>query len=165
MVSIRKYLLLLLLLLVSGNLMAANAMYSIDTYADTDQTYDTIYQLLEDEKFWVVFQTNIGNNLKHFEKKWGNHYNRNNLTAIRSILVCNPWWANLVSNEDPMMLAFCPQHITVIARNGITSVLYSKPSVYAGASPAKPVLEKIEETIIGAIERAVKQVEKKHGSK
>ena len=155
--------LLLLSLLLCSQLPAAEGIYIKDTRAETEKTYQSIYKVLEDERFWVVFHTNIGNNLKHFANKWGDDYNRNNLDAIRSILVCNPWWANQVSNMDPVMLAFCPQRIVVIAREGTTSVLYARPTAFAQNSPAKGVLEKIENTIIGAIERGVAQAERNDG--
>ncbi len=43
-------------------------------------------------------------------------YNRSKLSAIRSMVFCNGWYANQVSNKDPHMLALCPLHMTLIEK-------------------------------------------------
>jgi len=87
--------------------------------------YDRVYKSLEDARFYVVFEPNIGANLAGFAEKWGDDYNRNKLSAIRSMVFCNGWYANKVSNLDPNMLGFCPLHITLIERDGKTTVLFN----------------------------------------
>ena len=80
--------------------------------------YDKVYKSLEDARFFVVFEPNIGANLASFAEKWGDDYNQNNIAEIRSMVFCNGWYANKVSNLDPDMLGFCPLHITLIERKG-----------------------------------------------
>jgi len=70
--------------------------------------YDNVYKSLEDARFYVVFEPNIGANLARFADKWGDDYNRSKLSEIRSMIFCNGWYANQVSNLDPNMLGFCP---------------------------------------------------------
>ena len=94
--------------------------------------------------FFVVFEPNIGANLTRFAEKWGDDYNQNNLAEIRSMVFCNGWYANQVSNQDPDMLGFCPLHISLIEKGGHTTVLFNRPSVMAGNSPAQALLRKIE---------------------
>ncbi len=115
------------------------------------QVYDKVYQSLEDARFFVVFEPNIGANLAGFADKWGDDYNKNNLSAIRSMVFCNGWYANKVSNLDPDMLGFCPLHLSLIERNGETTVLFNRPSVIAQHSPAKELFLKIEAEVIEAI--------------
>ena len=117
--------------------------------------YDKVYQSLEDARFFVVFEPNIGDNLSRFSEKWGDDYNQNNLTGLRSMVFCNGWYANKVSNLDPEMLGFCPLHLSLIERDGETTVLFNRPSVIAKDSPAKDVFIKIEAEVIEAINQGL----------
>ncbi len=119
------------------------------------EVYDTLYKSLEDARFFVVFEPNIGKNIAHFSEKWGDDYNRNNITEIRSMIFCNAWYANKVSNLDPDMLGFCPLHLSLIEREGKTTVLFNRPGVIAQNSPAKELLMKIESEIIEAIQQGL----------
>ena len=119
------------------------------------EVYDKVYQSLEDARFFVVFEPNIGANLSRFSEKWGDDYNRNNLTALRSMVFCNGWYANKVSNLDPDMLGFCPLHLSLIERDGETTVLFNRPSVIAKDSPAKDVFIEIESEVIEAIDKGL----------
>jgi len=118
--------------------------------------YDQLYKSLEEARFFVVFEPDIGNNLARFSEKWGDDYNRNNLSAIRSMVFCNGWYANKVSNLDPNMLGFCPLHLTLFERDGKTTVLFNRPGMMAQSSPAKDLLLKIENEVIEAIRQGLK---------
>ena len=119
--------------------------------------YDNVYKSLEDARFFVVFEPNIGANLTRFSEKWGDDYNRNNLTAIRSMVFCNGWYANKVSNLDPDMLGFCPLHLSLIERDGKTVVLFNRPSAIAKNSPAAELLLSIETEVIEAVKKGLKE--------
>ncbi len=119
------------------------------------EVYDKVYASLEDARFFVVFEPNIGKNLSRFSEKWGSDYNQNNLTAFRSMVFCNGWYANQVSNLDPNMLGFCPLHLSLIERDGETTVLFNRPSVIAKNSPAKELFIEIEADVIEAIKKGL----------
>ncbi|MBE9568180.1 MAG: DUF302 domain-containing protein, partial [Proteobacteria bacterium] len=91
--------------------------------------YDKLYKSLEEARFYVVFEPDIGKNISRFAEKWGDDYNQNNLSEMRSMVFCNGWYANKVSNLDPDMLGFCPLHLTLTERDGKTTVLFNRPSV------------------------------------
>ncbi len=113
--------------------------------------YDKLYKSLEDARFYVVFEPDIGRNLAGFAERWGDQYNRNGLTAIRSMVFCNGWYANQVSNLDPQMLAFCPLRLTLIEKDGVSTALFARPTVIAANSPAKHILAELESEVIAAI--------------
>ena len=117
--------------------------------------YDRVYKSLENARFFVVFEPNIGKNLARFSEKWGDDYNRNNISSIRSMIFCNGWYANKVSNLDPNMLGFCPLHITLFEREGKTTVLFNRPGVMAESSPARELLVKIESEVLEAIKQGL----------
>lgn len=147
-------------------------LFSLSTYADDRhdsssvvyqqkvnkpvlEIYDKLYKSLEDARFFVVFEPNIGNNLARFSEKWGDDYNRNKLSEIRVMVFCNGWYANKVSNLDPEMLGFCPLHITLIEREGESTVLFNRLGEIAKNSPAKEILMKIESEVIVAIQHGL----------
>lgn len=118
---------------------------------DAAKVYKQLFTALENNGYFVVFETNIGKNLSRFAQRWGDDYNKNNLDSIRSMIFCNGWYANKVSNADPKMLALCPMHVTVTHKDGITSILYVRPGQVANNSPAKKVAEEIEQDVVRII--------------
>jgi len=131
------------------------AVYRQQVNKPVVEVYDQLYKSLEDARFFVVFEPNIGNNLARFSEKWGDDYNRNNITEIRSMVFCNAWYANKVSNLDPDMLGFCPLHLTLIERDGKTTVLFNRPGAIAKNSPAQQVLLQIESEVIEAVQQGL----------
>ena len=151
----KKWLVLLVLMFSVSSVFADtknSAVYIQQVDEPLARVYDKVYKSLEDARFFVVFEPNIGANLASFSEKWGDDYNRNKLAEIRSMVFCNGWYANKVSNLDPNMLGFCPLHITLIERDGKTTVLFNRPGVIAQNSPAKELLLKIETEVIAAIQ-------------
>lgn len=130
---------------------APSAVYSQRSDKPVAQIYDKLYKSLEEARFYVVFEPNIGANLKRLSEKWGDEYNQSKLSEIRSMVFCNAWYANKVSNLDPNMLGFCPLHLTLIEREGKTTVLFNRPGVMAQDSPARELLVEIEAEVIAAI--------------
>jgi uncharacterized protein (DUF302 family) len=120
-----------------------------------DEAYQRVYQSLEKNRFWVVFEANIGKNIAGFADKWGEDYNRQQLDGIRSMVFCNGWYANQVSNKDPAMLALCPMHLTLIHKDGQSTVLFARPTVIASNSPALEVLQELEDEVIASINAAL----------
>lgn len=152
----RKLSLLLLLLFTSFTTLAdPSPIFKAEAKAPVEQVYDAVYASLEEARFWVVFEANIGANLERMEERLGDSYNTNKLEAIRSMVVCNAWYANKVANADPDLLALCPLRVSVIHKEGISSVLFVRPSVAAANSPGLPLIQEIEDIIVKAINQAV----------
>lgn len=131
------------------------AIYRQQVNKPVTAVYDSVYKSLEEAKFFVVFEPDIGANLARFSDKWGEDYNRNNISQIRSMVFCNGWYANKVSNLDPDMLGFCPLHLTLTEHDGKTTVLFNRPGAIAQNSPAKQLLLEIEAEVIGAIQKGL----------
>jgi hypothetical protein len=136
---------------------ADSNVFELSVDRPINEVYDNVYKSLEDARFYVVFEPNIGNNLSHFAGRWGDDYNRNDLGAIRSLVFCNAWYANQVSNKDTAMLALCPLHMTLIEKDGVTTALFARPTVIAASSPARGVLSELENEVIAAIRAGMKQ--------
>ncbi|MEE9492400.1 MAG: DUF302 domain-containing protein [Gammaproteobacteria bacterium] len=156
------FLLLLLSLLPATQLLAESPVTAHDTVfklvvdQPADAVYGTLYKHLEEARFFVVFEPNIGNNLANFSERWGENYNRNKLTSLRSIVFCNAWYANQVSNLDPDMLGLCPLHASVVGRDGKTTILFNRPTIVAANSPALKLIRELEEDVIKSIKAGFK---------
>lgn len=142
--------------LLSSMVTADPAVFEISVNRPIAEVYDKVYKSLEDSRFYVVFEPDIGSNLSTFAERWGDDYNRNGLGAIRSMVFCNAWYANQVSNKDATMLALCPMHMTLIEKKGLTTALFARPTVIAADSPARDVLAELENEVIAAIREGMK---------
>jgi len=123
---------------------------------DLDTVYLNVYNALEENRFYIVFEPNIGKNLAGFAEHWGKDYNRNGLTGIRSMVFCSAWYANAISNVEPQLLSLCPLHITLYEKAGTTSVVFSRPVHTGAGSRALELLRELESEVAGAIEAGVK---------
>jgi uncharacterized protein (DUF302 family) len=147
---------ILLILCLSFSLAQADSsIFAYSSDKPITEVYDKVYRSLEDARFYVVFEPNIGKNLSKFAERWGDQYNRSKLSAIRSMVFCNAWYANQVSNRDPSMLALCPLHMTLIEKDGSTTALFARPTVLAADSPARDVLAELESEVIAAIKKGM----------
>ena len=131
----------------------------LDPSAPMAETYRAVSTALEKARFWVVFEADLGTNLAGFRDRWGDDLNRNALDGIRSIVVCNAWYANQVSNADPDLLALCPLRVNLVEKNGVTRVLFARPTAVAAGSPGIAVVQEIEDNIAAALRAGVAAAE------
>lgn len=147
----------LLALLAAGPLRAElPGVLRWDVERDIDPTYRMIYRSLEKNKFFIVFEPNIGRNLKGFARRWGEDYNRNDLQGIRSMVFCNGWYTNQISNLDPDLLSICPLHVTLYQKGTTTSVLFTRPAHAGQGSAALPLLKELETDVSKAIQEGIR---------
>lgn len=144
------------LLLGSLQLQAADTVYRFTVEKPMDEAYQAVYQSLEENRFFVIFEANIGRSLSGMAERFGEDYNRNGLESVRAMAFCNPWYANQVSNLDTEMMALCPLRLSVIHKAGKTDVLFVRPSQVGKGSPAEKLLTELENDVIQAIEAAFK---------
>jgi len=130
-------------------------IYDRTVTSGMDEVYKNIFTALENNSYFVIFEPNIGKNLSHFAKRWGNDYNKNKLTSIRSMVFCNAWYANKISNLDPSLLALCPLRITLYSKNKKTHILFVRPGKVAGSSKAQKIAKELEDDVIRTIEVAI----------
>ena len=146
------------LLFVTQLAVAGQTVLIRETGKDLDTSYDVVYKALEDNNFFVVFEPNIQKSISQFAERWGKDYNRNGLEGIRAMVFCNAWYANAVSNADPDMLALCPLHITLVQKNGMTRILFTRPTAIAADSKALAVAREIEQGVSKALDEAVAEL-------
>lgn len=146
----------LLMLILAPPVWAGNStVFEITVNKPISEVYGNVQASFEDSRFFIVNEMNIGKSLSNFSEKWGDDYNQNGLSAIRSIVFCSGWYANQVSNKDPKMLGLCPLHLTLFEKDGKTTVLFNRPTIIAKDSPAHDLLAGIEQEVIELIKKGV----------
>ena len=138
---------------------AQNSILEFRVEQDFDTAYKALYEALEEARFYVIFEANIGKNLARNARRWGENYNRNGLEHMKSMVICNPWYANAVLNLDPGFMSMCPLTVGVVHKQGITSVYFKRLDELSAGSEAADLLWEIENTIISAIESVAPAVE------
>ena len=131
------------------------SIFKTSVKGDFDSVYKHVYSALENNRLFVVLQPDIGSNLSGFAKRWGDDYNKNKLDRIKSMVFCNAWYANQVSNADPDMLALCPLHLTLTHKKGMTSVVFVRPDMVAKGSDAEEITRELTEYVINAINEGI----------
>jgi Domain of unknown function DUF302 len=126
-----------------------------DVEQDSNRVYREVYRALEDRQFFVIFEANIGRNLRGYAARWGDDYNRNGLNEIRSMVFCNIAFTNQLSNLDPGMLSLCPLHITIVQKDRTTRILFNRPTYIGQGSAAMPLLKEIETGVSEAVESGI----------
>jgi uncharacterized protein (DUF302 family) len=144
----------------------AMLLLSLSLWADSVyiKTYDTpiskiypkLLAALDNTGFIVISEIDILAKFKAagLPKAFGKKFNTNNLTGMKAVIVCNAWFGNEIANNDPLMMAFCPVRVTLIERDGKTSIMYVRPSVAPEDSKAYLLLKKLEQKVISAVENA-----------
>lgn len=159
----RKMLLLLLLAGCATTRAELPGVLRWDVTQDLEITYKNVYKQLENSRFFVVFEPDIGANLKGFAERWGDDYNRNKLSGIRAMVFCNAWYANAISNVEPGMLSLCPLHVTLFQKGSTTSVVFARPTHIGKDSKATVLLKELEADVSKAIEVGIRESERVSG--
>ena len=126
-----------------------------DVNQDFNRVYREVYRSLEAHRFFVIFEANLGRNMRGFAARWGEDYNRSGLQEIRSMVFCNIAYTNQLSNQDPTLLSLCPLHITFYQKGPTTSILFTRPTTVGQGSTAMPLLKEIEEEVGKAVESGI----------
>ena len=147
-----KKLILTLLLLLSP--LMADGVYKLTLNQKAEVVYNKLLTSLDENHLIVVAEINILEKFKHvgLPKKFGKEFNTNNLTTIKAIIACNGFFGNYIANADPDMMGLCPIRLTVIEKDGKTTILFVKPTNVSRASKAKVIIAKLEKKVISAIE-------------
>ena len=132
----------------------ADGMYKLTLNQKSDTVYSKLLKSLDDHYLIVVSEINILEKFKHagLPKMFGKDFNTNNLTTIKAIIACNGGFGNAIANTDPTMMGLCPVRLTLIEKDGKTTILFVKPSRIAKASKAEDIIKKLEAKVIAAIE-------------
>ena len=149
-----KHLILIVSVLFSTSLFAGSAIYKVSVKEDFRSALHSIKKTLEDQNLYIISKADISGTLASMKGKLGKDYNKRGYEEAKSIIFCNPFYANDVMNADPDMMALCPLKIMLMSKNGKTTALFVLPSKLAGKSPAKKILIEVENKVKKALKNA-----------
>ncbi|PHR57096.1 MAG: hypothetical protein COA44_06815 [Arcobacter sp.] len=143
-----------ILLILSFSLsLWANSVYVKTIDSPMNEVYAKVLASFDKSYLIVVSEIDILKKFKHagLPERFGKNFNTNNLTGIKAIIACNGWFGNEVANADPLMMGFCPIRVTLIERDGKTSILFVRPLLAPKDSKAYAILKKLDAKVISAI--------------
>jgi hypothetical protein len=126
-----------------------------DVNQDFNRVYREVYRSLEQHQFFVIFEANVGPDLRGYAARMGEDYKRNGLQEIRTMVFCNFAYTYQLSNQDPDMLSICPMHITFYQKGPTTTILFTRPTTVGQGSAAMPLLKEIESEVGKAVESGI----------
>ncbi len=126
-----------------------------DVQQDFNRTYREVYRSLENYRFFIVYEANIGHDLRGYPARWGDGHDRNGLQEIRSMVFINTSYTNQLGNQDPDLLSLCPLHIMMFQKGPTTSILFTRPTYAGQGSVAMPLLKDIEAEVSKAVESGI----------
>ena len=122
-------------------------MYKLTLNQKSAVVYPKLLASLDEIYLKIVSEIDILEKFKHagLPKRFGKDFNTNNLTSIKAIIACNGYFGNAIANSDPSMMGLCPVRLTVIEKDGKTTILFVRPSLIAAGSKAEAIAKKLEE--------------------
>ncbi len=131
-------------------------VFSITYSSSVDTVESNLLEHFKSARLVVPWKLDILEEFKKkgLDKKFGKKFNIANLTAVRTIIACNGKFGNMIMSADPVMMAYCPIRITLIEKDGKTTVLFVRPSSAPQDSKAYKMLVKLEKKVIKAIKDA-----------
>ncbi|MGE0738992.1 DUF302 domain-containing protein [Sulfurimonas sp.] len=146
---------ILIMCLLSLSLMAAETnVFKASYKAPIDKVMQNIRDKFKADMLIIVWELDI---LEEFKtrglvQKLGAEYNKAGVTAVKTFVACNGMIGNSIINADADMMAYCPVRITLTEKDGVTSVLYVRPTSAPRDSKAYPALVKLENKVVAAIQ-------------
>lgn len=136
---------------------AESNVYKVSYNAPVDKVLENILAKFKQEMLVVVWQLDILEEFKKkgLDKKFGENFNKAGLSEVRTLVACNGKFGNDIINQDSDMMAYCPIRITLTEKDGVTTVLYVRPSSAPRDSAAYKTLVKLEKKVTKAIEESM----------
>ncbi|ABB44587.1 hypothetical protein Suden_1309 [Sulfurimonas denitrificans DSM 1251] len=150
---------IILVCLLTLSVWAADSnVYKVSYNAGVDKVLGNILNKFKAEGLVVVWQLDILEEFKQkgLDKKFGENFNKAGLSAVKTIIVCNGKFGNDIINADSDMMAYCPVRVTLTEKDGVTTVLYVRPSAADKESKAYPSLVELEKKVTMSIEESMK---------
>lgn len=136
---------------------AESNVYKVSYNAPVDKVLENMLAKFKQEMLVVVWQLDILEEFKKkgLDKKFGENFNTAGLSEVRTLVACNGKFGNDIINQDSDMMAYCPIRITLTEKDGVTTVLYVRPSSAPRDSAAYKTLVKLEKKVTKAIEESM----------
>jgi len=90
-----------------------------------------------------------------YAKKLGKEFNKNNVKSVKTLLLCNGYVGNKVSNIYPTMMGVCPIRVTLISNGNRTKVVFVKNAHLAKNKEVKALLTTLDDIVKNTIDLTI----------
>ena len=145
---------IILSLLLLGSLLQANEIYTKTITKPFSVYFPELKKSIEKNHMGIIYEFDLVERFKKkgFDKKFGDAFNKNGLDKIVTLLICNGYVGNQVSNIDPNMMALCPIKITVIKKGAQTTITFLKYQNVTQNKEIKELLSTLHKIVINTID-------------
>ena len=143
----------------AGEPSAATLFYEQRVESDFAPLFNALQEELKKARFRIVFRADIGGNLARHAKSRGERYENNGYQQVRTLMLCNPWYARQLLRLEPKLMVSCPLNVSLLYKEGHGTVLYRRLAPTAAGGAAEELLWEMDQTILTAIEEAVARVD------
>jgi len=149
----KKYNFLFTLLMFLSSQVFAASIHETQVRKTIKEYYPELKKAIEDNNMHVIYELDLLERFKEagYAEKFGNNFNKNNIVAIKTLLICNGYIGNQVSNIDTDMMVLCPIKITLIQIGKYTMVSFIKNSDLASNKEVEKLLAILDQTLVNTI--------------
>ena len=142
-----------MLLALSANLFAGD-FYKKVIHEPMETYYPKLQEAIKKNHMNIVYELDLIKQFKEkgYAKKFGKEFNKNKLDGVKTVLICNSYVGNQVSNIDPTMMALCPIRLTLIKEGSTTTIVFLKHSSVSAPKEIKDLLVTLDTILIHTID-------------
>ena len=133
----------------------AGGILRIETPLQVEAASERVYKALEQARFWVVHEVDLGERMARQAGAWGANYNRSRVDAVRVLAFGNLEWANGLANADPDLFALYPLHLAVYERGGTSVLVWPRLAGIAAGTPGEMRARELDGEVRRIIEEAL----------
>jgi len=148
-----KKIILAMFLLLTTSVFADN-IYTKEVNEPFSTYFPKLKAAIQKNHMNIIYEIDLIEKFKKsgYDKKFGADFNRNKLDKVVTLLLCNGYVGNQVSNIDPRMMALCPIRITVIKKGDKTEVVFLKSADTTDNRQVKELLATLDTILIHTID-------------
>ena len=149
--------LIIIMLMLSSTHLCASNIYQKNVDLPIEKYYPKLKAAIQSNHMNILYELDLLEKFKKsgYVEKFGEDFNRNHLKSVKTLLLCNGYVGNQISNIDPDMMALCPIRLTLISKASGTKVVFMKSSHLARSKKIKQLLATLDEILIHTIDLTV----------
>jgi len=140
--------------LVNFTSLLASEIYKKEISLPIEKYYPKLKKAIRANHMNILYELDLLKKFKKsgYAKRFGKDFNKNHLKAVKTLLLCNGYVGNQISNIDPDMMALCPIRLTVISMASGTQVVFIKSDDLAKSRKVQRLLATLDEILIHTID-------------
>jgi uncharacterized protein (DUF302 family) len=137
----------------------ASSIYKKEVPESLKSYLPKLKKSIKDNHMNILYEMDLMEKFKKsgYAKKFGADFNKNGITSVTTLLLCNGYVGNQVSNIDPDMMVLCPIKVTLIERGNTVTVSFVKNFEVATNREVKALLLTLDHILMHTIDLTIDQ--------